>query len=462
VISAADSSAAARFSNAARSERKDASRDSTVARSESMVLFESFDSIEPLVADASRAAVASAFAFFFLSRSSSSSSSSSKRSASPSFAALAPSFGNQRGADAAAAAATRRAHETSSFAGGPMRPPHALKDSNAAAISVHGCRAAAGDAPGISHAMASHSASRQKQRTSASAPASGGGLEPSAAARRSSLLSDRFFAFLSLENSLCGTYARSGAAFGPVPNASGGATGAGGGSAARHATLARTSAARARRSVSYASFVIRPPPHALALSMLSFSASACLRAGRCTAPASAAVASVTAASITADGSSAEEPSAPAVMVAAARSSAAPGHAPSWFSSKLAHAAAARSTAARAWWSAAGVGSAPTFEKYFAASWSSAGNATVVAARRKPSTTSALRFGWMERFFETASSGSTARMETIHASPATPRSASPTGHSATAPVAASVDERTSGCRDATTRAAVGARVVVCPV
>ena len=95
-----------------------------------------------------------------------------------------------------------RAHATSSSAGGPTRPPHALWDSNAAAISVHGCSAAAGDAPGASPAMASHSASRQKHRTSASAPASGGGFEPSAAARRSSLLSDRFFAFLSFENSL--------------------------------------------------------------------------------------------------------------------------------------------------------------------------------------------------------------------------------------------------------------------
>ena len=100
VISAADSSAAARFSNAARSERKDASRDSTVARSESMVLFESFsfDSIEPLVADASRAAVASVFffEFFFLSRSSSSLSSSSrpnpKTPPSPAPSSLQPSF----------------------------------------------------------------------------------------------------------------------------------------------------------------------------------------------------------------------------------------------------------------------------------------------------------------------------------------------------------------------------------
>ena len=393
---------------------------------------------------------------------STSSSLTKARSVSPSFAALAPSFGNQRGAAAAAAAATRRAHATSSSAGGPTRPPHALWDSNAAAISVHGCSAAAGDAPGASPAMASHSASRQKHRTSASAPASGGGFEPSAAARRSSLLSDRFFAFLSFENSLCGTYARPAAASGPVPNASAGACSgrAAGGRAARHATLARTSAARARRSRTPSDALSGPPNAALALSAPSFSASARLRAPpRCTAPDSAAVASVTAASTTRwCGSSAA--SSKTLKTSTARSRAALGHAPgSMFSSKLAHAAAARSAAARAWWSVSARGGPFDDSNAFVASASSAGNASAVAAPRSPSTVAALLRGWMESSFDAASSGSTSRTETTHASPAATSKRSPTASRTTAPGnRGSTAEETSGCRAANARASRGAREV----
>ena len=150
---------------------------------------------------------------------STSSSLTKARSVSPSFAALAPSFGNQRGAAAAAAAATRRAHATSSSAGGPTRPrtPCGTRTPRPSPST------AAAPPPGTPPARP-----RPRRRTAhpgrntepRAAPASGGGFEPSAAARRSSLLSDRFFAFLSFENSLCGTYARPAAAFGPVPNAS--------------------------------------------------------------------------------------------------------------------------------------------------------------------------------------------------------------------------------------------------
>ena len=169
--------------------------------------------------------------------------------------------------------------------------------SHASLTALQGSSAAAGVTPPPS--IASNSASKQKHITSTSARARGSSITRTAPCSSMPFALFRLRSFCNLRKSLCGMYCRSAAAAAPVPSGSAAfGPSSGGGSAARDATLASTSAILARDwpdAVSYSSLIGRVG-RAAVRSAVRHAPSASLRSGRCTAATNAAVAPVTDAS----------------------------------------------------------------------------------------------------------------------------------------------------------------------